>query len=242
MPPKKKKSGGGGGKKKKVDKKPALVIPIDDKLPALCDTKGSVLTDTISSSDTHSLSRLIAHYDYGKALVSTDINGSTPVHIAVKLNDPKMLQLLLSYNKINVNALEVMSIGGYSALHHACLGGHLNLIEMLLKCGASPNIKSNSTMGETSLQLCCKLGYIDCAKCLIKAGAHSETRDNFGNNASFWASNHRQEALMHALNLPPARSPTADEFLALLLKHNPKFELPRIKIKVKVKKEKDGKK
>jgi hypothetical protein len=36
-----------------------------------------------------------------------------------------MTEKLLSYSKIDVNMLEKLSMGGYSALHHACaLGIH----------------------------------------------------------------------------------------------------------------------
>lgn len=226
MPPKKKVGG-----KKKVAKKPPLVIPIDTKLPVLADTRNSVLVNSIFTADTQSLSRLVSHYDYGSVLSTVDVNGSTPIHTAVKKNDPKIVQMLVDYNKVNLDALEIHIIGGQSALHHACSIGNPSIVQILLKGGANPNIKSNSTIGETPLQICCKLGEIECAKILIRAGGLPETKDNFGNNSSFWASKYRQEALIRELNLPPSRSPTADEFLALLIKQNPKFTLPTIKVK-----------
>ena len=234
MPPKKK-AKGGGGKKKAAAKKPPVVIPPDHKLPVLSETRNSVLINTITTADTHSLSRLVAHYDYSNVLSSTDVNGSTPIHVAVKKNDTKILQMLIDYHKVDLNALELHSIGGQSALHHACYFGYANIVQILLKAGANPNVKSNSAIGETPLQLCCKLGELECARCLIKAGAHSETKDNFGNNASFWATNHRQEGMIRELGLPPVRSPTAEEFLALLIKQNPHFVLPTIKVKAKSK-------
>lgn len=67
-------------------------------------------------------------------------------------------------------------------------------------------------------------------------------KDNYGNNASFWAYKYGQRDLIQELNLPIPKSPTAEEFLALLIQKNPKFQLPSIKIKVKKKKDKDGKK
>jgi ankyrin repeat protein len=236
MPPKKK-----AAKKPKGAKKAPIVIPTDDKLPPLANAKNSVLVNTISFADSQSLSRLVAHYDFGSALSTVDVNGSTPIHTAVRKGDPKMLQQLLDYHKINIDALEIHAVGGQSALHQACVSGDPRLVEILLRCGANANIKSNSTIGETPLQLCCKLGETECARHLLKAGAHAETKDNFGNNASFWASKYRQDALIRELNLPPSRSPTADEFLAILIKQNPAFALPTIKVKSKAK-SKDGKK
>ena len=227
MPPKKKVA----GKKKKGVKKAPVVIPLDTKLPVLADTRNSVLVNSILTADTQSLSRLVAHYDYSSVLSSVDVNGSTPIHTAVQKNDPKVLQMLVDYQKINIDALEIYTVGGQSALHHACSNGKPAVVQILLTAGANPNIKANSTIGETPLQICCKLGEIECAKLLIKAGALPETKDNFGNNSSFWASKYRQDALIRELNLPPSKSPTADEFLALLIKQNPRFTLPPIKAK-----------
>lgn len=227
MPPKKKVA----GKKKKGVKKAPMIIPLDTKLPVLADTRNSVLVNSILTADTQSLSRLVAHYDYSSVLSSVDVNGSTPIHTAVQKNDPKVLQMLVDYQKINIDALEIYTVGGQSALHHACSNGKPAVVQILLTAGANPNIKANSTIGETPLQICCKLGEIECAKLLIKAGALPETKDNFGNNSSFWASKYRQDALIRELNLPPSKSPTADEFLALLIKQNPRFTLPPIKAK-----------
>lgn len=238
MPPKKKV---GGGKKKATAKKEPLVIPKDDKLPVLADTKNSVLVNTILIADKQSLSRLVAHYDYGSVLATTDVNGSTPIHTAVRRGDLKLTQMLIDYKKTDINALELATIGGQSALHQACTMGNVEIVRLLLKSGANPNIKCHSAIGETPLQLCCKLGRIDCGRELMKAGAHSETKDNFGNNASFWASKHQQESIIRELNLPPTRSPNAEEFLALLIKQNPRFVLPTVKVNVKGK-GKDGKK
>jgi ankyrin repeat protein len=237
MPAKKK----AGTKKKSTAKKAPLVIPPDDKLPVLANLKNSVLANTISFADPHSLSRLIAHYDYDSALATVDVNGSTPIHTAVKKNDVKVVQMLIDYRKINLDALEIHAVGGQSALHYACLGGNPRILEALLKGGANPNIKSDSTIGETPLQLCCKLGEIECGRQLMKAGALPEVKDNFGNNATFWATKYRQDAIIRELNLPPSKSSTADEFLALLVKNNPRFVLPAVKVKAKTK-SKDGKK
>mmetsp|Transcript_23031 Transcript_23031/g.49845 ORF Transcript_23031/g.49845 Transcript_23031/m.49845 type:complete len:237 (+) Transcript_23031:225-935(+) len=236
MPPKKK-----TGVKKKIKKAAApVVIPIDDKLPVLSDTKVSVLSNTISMGDTGTLARLVEHYNYGSALCSTDVNGSTPLHIAVKRDDPKFVQMLADYKKIDLNAKELLCVGGLTALHHACMQGLPKIVQILLKAGASPNVRSHSAVGETPLQLCCKLGHISCAQLLLASGA-LDLRDNFGNNASFWASKYRQEALIKTLHLPPPRSPTAEEFLTLLLKKNPHFVLPAVK-KAKSKVGKKGKK
>ncbi len=236
MPPKKKKVG-----TKKKTAKPPLVIALDNKLPALSNSKTTALLSTVANSDVQSLVRLVAHYDYDKVLASVDINGSTPVHIATKKNDVKTLEKLLSYRFIDVNALELPVVGGRAAIHLACLNNYLSVLQMLLHAGASPNLKCNSAIGETALQICCKTGHSECARALMLAGASSEVKDNFGNNAGFWAHHHRQDALIRELGLHAPKAPTAEEFLALLIKKNPAFVLPAIKVK-KAKKGAPGKK
>lgn len=113
------------GKKKKVaGKKKAkvpVVIALDNKLPALSEPRNTALLCTVANSDIRSLERLVVHYDFGKVLSTVDVNGSTPIHIAVKKNDPKTLEKLLSYDSINIDATELPCIGGHTAIHHASL-------------------------------------------------------------------------------------------------------------------------
>lgn len=91
------------------------------------------------------------------------------------------------FRSIDVNALELKTIGGFAALHYACLNESISIIELLLQNGADVNIKCLSTIGESALHLCCQRGLIISAKTLIKNGAAIDTVDNFGNNAAFWA-------------------------------------------------------
>ncbi len=236
MPPKKKKTVA----KKKVVKVP-LVIASDDTLPALSNTQTAALITTVASSDVNSLARLVTHYDYAKSLNSVDINGSTLIHIATKRNDILTLEKLISYRCINLDCMELPVVGGYTALHHACLIGSLTAMQILLQNGANPNVKCNNMVGESPLQICCKLGNIEAARRLINAGASVEQKDNFGNNAAFWAYKYHQNTLIRELGLHQVRTATAEEFLALMVKKNPKFVLPPIKTK-KLGKKTSGKK
>jgi len=103
-------------------------------------------------------------------------------------------------------------------------------VELLTKAGADVNIKCNNITGETPLMLACKLGHVECGKILLnEGGASPNTVDNFGNNASFWATKYQQSRLMQELQLPPVHSANADEFLKLLIQRNPKFQLPPLK-------------
>lgn len=149
-----------------------------------------------------------------------------------------MLQRLLEYQTVPLNTQELSLVGGQTALHHACAMNNAQAVHLLLHAGASPNIKSRSTVGETPLMICCKSGYIDCARLLIHYGAALDLKDNFGNNASFWAYEHNHSHMIRELELPPVHTATVNEFVSLLLQRNPNFVLPS----VNAKKKKDGKK
>lgn len=230
--------------KKKKTKKPSVAelakkATSEVHLPPITSIRTATLQAAVITEDLTSLQRLVVHYDYDKDLTTVDINGSTLLHIAVKKEDNAMLERLLSFQRINLNALEASAIGGSSALHLACQSNQRRAVDLLLRAGANPNIKCNSSIGETPLMICCKLGHLDCARILLTAGASVSTVDNFGNNASFWAYKYQHDILIRELNLPPVHTPTAEEYLQLLLQRNPRFTLPTLK---KTKKKSAGKK
>lgn len=142
----------------------------DLRLPPISDIRSDSLNCAVVNSDAKSLNRLIAHYNHEEVLNKVDGNGSTPIHVATMHKDADMVDLLLSYEKIDLNILQPKIIGGYAALHIACNVKEPRIISSLLNAGANPNIKSNSIIGETPLQICCKLGYVAGAKLLISAG------------------------------------------------------------------------
>lgn len=229
MPPKKK---GGAKKVKKVklDKPKVPESLPDTKVPAHSESKNSFLLFTIANSDKQSMNRLLTHYGYSDSLNAVDINGSNAIHIATRKNElPILEQLLAIQPPININALEYKIVGGFSAVHHACLNGFHQALEMLLRNGANPNIKCDSTNGETPLQICCKKNNLRDAQLLMKHGAQPELKDNFGNNASFWAYKYHNDQLARELDLPPVKTASAQDFLAILLKNNPRFTLPSVK-------------
>lgn len=131
MPPKKKGSKSPGKKRRSVSRKrtssKAKVIPkldeIESALPPVSSAHHQALNGAVVSSDVQSLSRMVTHYHYGDILNATDFNGSTPLHIACRKGDYAMCEKILSYSKTDVNLLEKKSVGGYSALHHACTLG-----------------------------------------------------------------------------------------------------------------------
>jgi ankyrin repeat protein len=198
-------------------------------LPPITNVRCATLQAAVINEDVSSLQRLVAHYDYERNLTAVDINGSTLIHIAIKKEDQPMLERLISFQRIDLNALESSLIGGHTALHVACEMNQRRAVDALLRAGASLNIRANSAIGETALMICCKHGFIECGKLLIAAGASLSIADNFGNNCSFWAYKYHQDLLTRELNLPPVHTATADGFMQLLLKRNPRFVLPSLK-------------
>lgn len=229
--------------KKKLAKKKApkkVVIPPDSKLPAIvaADPRNATLLHTITAGDIRSLNRLVTHYNYKPILNTVDVNGSTAIHIAAKKNDCTTLEAVLQYGTIDINAKEFRVIGGKGAVHIACYGGPLfmRLLELLLNNGANPNLKTDSTIGETPLHICCKFGFLEAGKLLMSHGATGTVLDNFGNNAAYWAYQNRQDQMTLSLDLPVAKAATAEDLLALMKLKNPKFKIPAL-----TKKKKGGK-
>lgn len=243
MPPKKKKV----GKKKKStkEKNPAARgISAEEALPpVLPDPRTQAVMFTVANSDVRALASMTTHYHFREAITSTDVNGSTAIHLAVRKGDHATLHHLLStYADLGaqVDAREKRCVGGYAALHHACLNGNKICARLLLLAGADVNIQADSNLGETPLHICCKNGFIEVARTLFDDGQYQvnvDARDAFGHNASFWAYTKRYESMIRILELPPVHTCTADEYLAIMLKRNGgKFALPSLKKKKGAKK------
>ena len=85
--------------------------------------KTSTLLHTVGSRDTKTLTRLVAHYNYTDTLLKTDRNGTTMLMVAAKQGDVEGAERLLSMQSqeaTNIDAREIIQIGGHTALHHAC--------------------------------------------------------------------------------------------------------------------------
>ena len=215
-----------GGSSKEGGEKWVYKTPV--VLPPVTDHKSQAISFAVATSDVRSAVRMVAHYNYSTHLATTDVNGSTPLHIAAKKGDVPMLKLLLSYRKIDPDLKELKMVGGYAAIHHACLEGHAECVQVLADNGADVNIKADGSNGETPLHICCKLNMKQCAKALIERGASMDSRDKYGNNPSFWAVSKQHYDIMRELNLPPSKSANAQEFLKLQMSTIKGFTLPAV--------------
>jgi ankyrin repeat protein len=214
---------GEGGSKKAA---PALLFA-----PTHEDTlKTATLMQTVCTGDAQTLTRLVVHYNFQESLLKTDLNGTTALMIACIKGDIPTLERLLSLQSAqatNIDAREIAAVGGYSALHHACKEGHLGIVERLLRFGANPDLQTCSAIGETPLQLCCKVGLaaLPCARMLLSFGAKPNAVDKFGNTAAFWAQNTRHTEMLTELNLvnKPA---TAEQLMSAIMSRIPNFSMP----------------
>jgi len=183
--------------------------------------RSQAITSLIRASDAKALHRMIIHYGYDTDLGTCGIGGTTPLHEAAKHGDRNIMVLLLSFKTIDVNIVEGKITGGYSALHYACKENHQHIVRLLIENGANPNIKSLSSFSETPLHICCKNGFLDCARILlVQGGADVNATDAFGNNPSFWAYSKNHERLIKELSLPPPASPSAMDFYTSVICKN----------------------
>ena len=170
----------GRGKKKVVSKrgkkgedgaeeKDEVHIPT----PPVVSEKTTTLLYSICTSDTATVNRLVAHYNFEESLVKRDINGSTALTLAVKRGDENMVAQLLSFPGMRsiINATEKSIIGGYAAIHLACIGGFDSIAALLIRAGSLLNMKSDSNLGETPLH-CATL--VDCRQQACRHGEQSE--------------------------------------------------------------------
>lgn len=236
MPPKKKI----GFKKKKAV---AVKKVTDLTLPPVTTTATTSLLYAVASSDVVGMGRLVSHYNFASTLSAVDRNNSNPLHMAAKRGDAAMLRKLLEFKEhmpiSAVNACEVAAIGGYAAIHYACAGNHQQVLAILINHGADVNVKTQSSLGESPLHICCKAGpsTLACAKTLVDARANVNAVDSFGHNCSYWANQKGHRDMILELGLPEARAAGGDEFIAMMMSR-PDFSMKKPKEKKAIGKKK----
>ena len=202
-----------------------------------------VLLHSIRDNNYHELMRMVElHHCSQHLLEAFDINQGTAIHAATKTGNLSMLKYILSIAQRNlvvwVNLLEIRSVGGYSALHYACLQDRTDIVELLIQSGADPNLPSNGIVSETPLILCCKKGCLRSALVLINSGADIRKTDSYGNSPAFWCRKYGHDDIIEKLGLGSPLVPAFEFFLEVLkTRNNGMYQLP----KVKPKKKKGGK-
>jgi ankyrin repeat protein len=154
------------------------------------------LAATIGSRDV--ISSLLAR---GANLDAQDINHSTPLHLASSRNDVESVELLIEFganilarNKqgrtplhvaLGYRNLDVMRLlldrgavlDTYTTLHEASFRGEVDLVNLLLKYGASVHPRNNED--KTALHTASKWGNLETMRILLNQGAEVDAQDRY---------------------------------------------------------------
>lgn len=90
-------------------------------------------------------------------------------------------------------ALDARDDVGFSALHHACKSGHVEVVTSLLKAGAKYSLKD--VEGRQPLHVACEHDQLACAKALLRAGADVGAKCRLGRTCLHYACLSNHEAL-----------------------------------------------
>ena len=97
------------------------------------------------------------------------------LHFAVSRDDIKAAKNILENGKVEINA---MRPPGVSPLHQACATGSLECIDLLLRHGASVELKT--WQGQSALQVAARYGHFEVAELLLQNGANmDDIKDGF---------------------------------------------------------------
>lgn len=111
-----------------------------------------------------------------------DQDGFTPIIAAAAMGNVEMVKLLLQ-NKAGVNY--TTNTTGDSALHWAISGKHPEIVPLLLKAGANPNLQD--LKGGTPLVFAAGVGDLESAILLLKSGANPNLKTKSGGTALDYA-------------------------------------------------------
>ena len=107
-------------------------------------------------------------------LLKAGYNPNTP------LSSSECFQAISSLDPDMEVTSEVLKISCPSLIL-ACVGGHVEVFQLLLKAIGDPNIRQEN--GETLLMIACECGQVDIVQALLENGADPNICDNKGNNA-----------------------------------------------------------
>ena len=115
-----------------------------------------------------------------------DEKGETILSYALKKNNLEIIDLILSYNNLNLNYKDK---NGNSYLHLAVKNRNDKKIETLIKKGINLNMQNNS--GNTALHLAYEINNFIIIKLLIKSGINSKIKNKEGKIAKEIKENNR---------------------------------------------------
>ncbi|KAJ3538230.1 hypothetical protein NM208_g6000 [Fusarium decemcellulare] len=108
------------------------------------------------------------------------IQGWTPLHYAVKLEDDYFAHVAASHSDVNSQ-----DISGWAPLHYACENGNTSIAQLLLQQGADMDLVGRN--GTTPLHCAAKGPHFEVFDLLLQAGANADVRDASGRTPLQWA-------------------------------------------------------
>eukprot|EP00164_Ancoracysta_twista_P004443 GFYU01005996.1.p1 GENE.GFYU01005996.1~~GFYU01005996.1.p1 ORF type:complete len:233 (+),score=69.09 GFYU01005996.1:154-852(+) len=126
----------------------------------------------------------------------TNLNGSTPLHVACGKGILSMVTLLIQF-RASLDIKEKDMVGGYTPLHYAVKARRLQIANVLLDSGANPNIPDS--LGFLPLHLAARDGSLDMTVTLIAKGADVTREDKGGKTAYYWAKQMQHANIMGLL-------------------------------------------
>ena len=123
-----------------------------------------------------------------KANVNTpQVDGTTALHWAVRLDDADLADLLIRAGA-NVSAA---NRAGVRPLQLAAMNGNAAMLDKLMKAGADPNAPLTQ-FGDTAVMMAARTGRTDALKVLLEAGAKVNEKEKWGGTtALMWAASER---------------------------------------------------
>ena len=155
------------------------------------------LLAAIKAADADGVRAAIAR---GADLSKTDPDGTAPLHWAVHLDDPTVVELLLDAGA----DADAANRYGVRPLMLACTNGNAPVVELLLNAGADANTAGSE--GETVLMTAARTGSADVVSLLLDHGANPNATETWrGQTALMWAA-----AEGHTNVIPPMLAHGAD--------------------------------
>lgn len=131
--------------------------------PNNVDGKGRTALHYACITGYHSMARLLLHFKAKPDVWDTQYT-VTPLHYAALAGSPECISLLMK-NGAQANA----GIEKRSALHYAVQKNSIGCVNLLLQNGANPN--PPQIYVETPLHIAAEMGFVECLKALLDAGA-----------------------------------------------------------------------
>eukprot|EP00117_Sycon_ciliatum_P008689 scpid30063/ scgid11278/ Ankyrin-1; Erythrocyte ankyrin len=123
---------------------------------------------------------------YGADLDAVTKEGLTALHYAADGRPDVARELLDLKAKVDIPTKHI----GYTPLHKATFGGHVEIVELLLDANA--NVHSQNINGNTALHVACREGYVNVAQVLVDSGATLQAKNKGGKTPRQLAEEDRQ--------------------------------------------------